>query len=139
MDTEKRFEGIFCRYFAPVSGPVLITAANVIGGAARIALAKPDLAERIVKDLMKVETAVCQVDECRNVALGYVIIAFDQSLDHIVDRRPVEALIKKQLSNTRRATRKKAEKFLEKHYPNAKYYPIPLELPQPFRRAVRII
>ncbi len=75
---------------------------------------------RIVKELLNIETAVYRKDECRNVAMGHVIKAFDRFIDHVVDRRPVAALIEKQLSSTRSATRKKAGKFLEEHYPNAK-------------------
>src|SRR4030042_6764881 len=42
-DKEKKFEKIFDRYFSPISGPVMITAGNTIGSAARIALYKPHL------------------------------------------------------------------------------------------------
>ena len=45
VDTGDRIEAVFERYFAPIPGPALITAANVIGGAAKIASAKrPSLA-----------------------------------------------------------------------------------------------
>lgn len=51
---EDKFEKILDRYLAPIPGPVLIMATNVIGGAAKIALAKPALAERITGELLKV-------------------------------------------------------------------------------------
>jgi len=115
VDSEDKFEGIFDKYFAPIPGPVLITAANVIGGAARIALAKPKLTEKIGKELLKVEKAEYQTIECRNIALGHVIKSFDQFFDQIKNKEPVVELIKKQLENTRNGTRKRAELFVRKH------------------------
>src|SRR5208282_1280128 len=41
VDAEDKFTAIFDKYFAPIRGPVMITAANVIRGGARIAVAKP--------------------------------------------------------------------------------------------------
>jgi hypothetical protein len=113
-DSERRFEGIFDKYFAPIPGPELIPAGNVIGGAAKIALAKPELSDRIAKEILKVEKATYQTAECRNVAMGHAIKSFDLFFDQIKDKEPVINLIKKQLKNTRNATRKKAEKFLKK-------------------------
>jgi len=57
VDAENKFEPNFDRYFAPISGPVLITAANIIKGAAKIALARPELTARIVYALLQVEKA----------------------------------------------------------------------------------
>jgi len=113
-DSEGKFEKILDRYLAPIPGPVLITAANVIGGAAKIALAKPALTEKITGELLKVEKARYQTDECRNVALGQTIDSFDRFFAQIEDREPVIALAQRQLKNTRNSTRKRAEKFLKK-------------------------
>jgi len=113
VDTEDRIEAIFERHFAPIPGPALITAANVIGGAAKIASAKPHLVDRIAKELLKVEKAQYKTTECRNVAIGHAIKAFDQFFDQIKDKEPVIAFVRRQLENTRNATRKKAEVFLK--------------------------
>jgi hypothetical protein len=113
-DSESKFEKILDRYLAPIPGPVLITAANVIGRAAKIALAKPALTEKITRELLTVEKARYQTDECRNVALGQTIDSFNQFFNQIEDKEPVIALVQRQLKNTRNATRKKAEKFLKK-------------------------
>ncbi len=115
VDSQCMFEGIFEKYFAPVAGPAMIPAANVIGSAARIARAKPGLTGRIVTEVLKVERAKYATEECRNVALGHAIRFFDTIFDQIDDKAPVVALIRKQLRNTRPATRKKAEAFLKKH------------------------
>ena len=113
-DNEKRIDAILSRYLKPIKGPVMITAANVIGGAAKIAAAKPYLAERIATEILKVEHAEYATAECRNVALGHALDAFEIFFDKIKNKQPVIDLATKQLDNTRSGTRKRAEKLLKK-------------------------
>jgi hypothetical protein len=115
VDTERKSDGIFEKYFAPITGAALIPAANVIGSAARIARADSSLTGRIVTEILKVERVQYATEECRNVALGHAILCLDAIFDQIEDKEPVVVLIRKQLGNTRPATRKKAEAFLRKH------------------------
>ncbi|MGD9118987.1 MAG: hypothetical protein PVJ08_09725, partial [Dehalococcoidia bacterium] len=105
----------FDRYFAPIKGPTLIVAANIIGSAAKIALSIPALTDRIAAELLKVENAKYQTDECRNIALGQAIDAFGEFFEQIGDKERVKRLVKKQLANTRKSTAKKAAQFLKKH------------------------
>jgi hypothetical protein len=113
-DGENKFESIFDKYFAPITGPVMITAANTIGSSARIALAKPHLADRISKEILKVEGAEYKTPECRNVAIGHAIDSLDQFFDHVQDKDCIIRFVTKQLMNTRTPVRKRAEKFLKK-------------------------
>jgi hypothetical protein len=113
-DGANRFEPIFDKYFAPIRGPVMITAASVIGGSARIALAKPHLADRIAVQILRVESAEYKTPECRNVAIGHAIDSFDQFFDHIQNKDRIIQFVKKQLQNTRAPVRKRAERFLKK-------------------------
>ncbi len=115
VDTERKFDVIFDRYFAPITGPVMITAANLVGGAATIARAQPWLTERITREILKVEKAEYQTAECRNVVLGHAIETLGQFFDQIEDKKSVLKLVRRQLKNTRNATRGKAELFLQKH------------------------
>ena len=92
----------------------MIGAANAIVAAANIALAKPHLADRIVKEILKVERASYRTPECHNVALGHAIKSFDRLFHHVKNRRPVLAFVTRQLDNPRPATRKKAERFLKR-------------------------
>jgi len=115
VDADRKFTAIFKRYFAPISGPVMISAANVIGGAARIAIARPDLADRIAAELLRVESASYATAECRNVAIGHAITAFGGFLGLLRKQRPpVLEFVRRQLTNSRPATRKKAERLLKK-------------------------
>lgn len=115
VDYDQKIEAIFQKYFAQITGPVMITAGNIAGSAAKIALANPHLTKRITDELLKVEKSKYQTDECRNIVLGHVIKSFDIFFDLIQDKEPVIKLIKKQLKNPRNATRKKAEEFIKKH------------------------
>jgi len=114
VDRKKKIDKLLDRYLSPIPGPVLITAANVIAGAAKIAAAKPYLAGQISEALLKVGRARYKTDECRNIAKGKAIEAFDRFFDSIKDQAPVVRFVKRQLKNSRPATRKKAEKFWKK-------------------------
>lgn len=115
VDSDHKFESIFDRYFAPITDHVMIPAANIIGSSAKIALAKPELTEQIAREILKVEHAVYQTDECRNVAIGHAIKSFYQFFDQIKDKEPVIEFIKRQLTNTRGGTKKAAKKFVKKY------------------------
>jgi hypothetical protein len=120
VDKKKKFEAIFKKYYAPTSGPVMVTAANIIGSSAKIALAKPELTERITREILKVENAKYTrhdkpSPECRNVAIGQAIDSFEKFFEQIDDKKAVIAFVKKQLENTRKQAAKKAERFMRKH------------------------
>jgi hypothetical protein len=115
VDSEARIEKIAARYLKPIRGPVMITAANVMGGAAKIALAKPKLADKIAKEILKVEAARYQTPECRNVALGHSINSLAQFFSHLSKRQAVVNMVRRQLRNPRNATRRKAERFLKRY------------------------
>ncbi|MCG8606791.1 hypothetical protein MJD09_17630 [bacterium] len=85
VDSKGKIDACLSRYSEPIPGPVLITAANVIKGMAKIARAKPHLSGKLAKELLKVETATYQTRECRNIALGQVISAFGEFFDLLPD------------------------------------------------------
>jgi hypothetical protein len=114
VDSEGRIDKLLDRYLAPITGHELIAAANAIQGAADIALAKPHLADRIAREIIKVKHAHYTTPECRNVAAGHAIQAIDRFFEHIQKKEPVLAFVESQLENPRPATRKKAGKFWAK-------------------------
>lgn len=120
VDTEDRFAAVFDRYFSPISGPVMITAANVIKGSARIARARPRWADRIAAEVLKVTRGRYRTAECRNIAIGHAIVALEQMLDLVNNRAPVLRFVRGQLNNPRPATRHKAEHFLKRLASHAK-------------------
>jgi hypothetical protein len=112
-DVDDKFPAVFAKYFSPIPGPVMITAANVIQGGARIAQARPTLADRIAGEILKVGAARYRTPECRNVAIGHAIVALGAMRPLL--HRPAAAVrfVRRQLKNSHPATRKKAERFLK--------------------------
>jgi len=113
VDADDKFRAIFAKYFSPIRGPVMITAANVIQGGARIATAKPGLADRIGAEILKVGRARYQTAECRNVAIGHAIVALGIILPLLRKPAAMVRFVRRQLGNPRPATRRKAERFIE--------------------------
>ncbi|MEK6755159.1 MAG: hypothetical protein AABZ02_03300 [Bacteroidota bacterium] len=120
VDAENKFETIFEKYYAPIAGPTMVTAANIIGSSAKIVLAKPELAGRIAREILRVEKATYERQgspspECRNVAIGHAIDSFEQFFEQIDDQVTVIRFVERQLSNTRKQVVKKAERFICKY------------------------
>ena len=115
VDNDDKFLAVFEKYFSPIPGSVMITAANVIQGGARIAQAKPHLADRIAGEMVKVAKARYRTPECRNVAIGHAILALAGIAPLLRNPAPAVQFIRKQARNPRAATRKKAEQFLKSH------------------------
>ena len=63
-DEDDKFSVVIDKYFSPIPGPVMITAANVIQGGARIAQAKPHLADRIAAEMLKGPLPNSRVPQC---------------------------------------------------------------------------
>jgi hypothetical protein len=108
VDREGKLDRLLDVYLAPIAGPVMITAANAMKGAALIAQAKPHLAERIAKAILRVERANYASGECRNVAIGHAL----KTLGTLGDSRRLRAFARRQLDNPRRATANKARGLL---------------------------
>lgn len=115
-DKDKRFEKIFDKYFGLIKDPKMITAANVVGHSAIIAKAKPELTEKITKKLLEVEKGKWETSECKNIVLGKTILAFGEFFDQIKGKEKMIEVVKRQLDNSRNATKKKAEEFLGKYH-----------------------
>jgi len=120
VDSQNRFETVFRKYYAPICGPTMVTAANIIGGSSVIARAKPDLVDSITNELLKVEKAKFLTKgmpspECRNVAIGQAIDSFDEFYNLIGLKTKVMGFVRRQLKNTRIQVVRKAERFIKKH------------------------
>jgi hypothetical protein len=119
-DTDSRFEAIFRKYFDPIGGPAMITAANIIGSSVTISNGKPALVNAIAEEILKVEKAKYKQEgrlspECRNIAIGHAIDSLDKLYDRIENKAAVAAFVKRQLKNTRKPVAKRAERFIRRH------------------------
>jgi len=114
VDSRNEFNKLskkFCGYLYEGS---LITAGHVVDNSGKIALSKPDLQDEITKELLKAEKIPLPTEECRNILIGKTITAFQVYYDKIKDKEAVVSFVKRQLNNSRHATKNKAEKFLKK-------------------------
>jgi hypothetical protein len=78
------------------------------------------LTQRITREILKVEKAKYErhgnpSPECRNVALGHAIDAFDEFFDQIGGQDAVIRFVRRQRKNARPKVAKKAERFLWDH------------------------
>jgi len=113
VDKNKKFEEIFDRYYAFITDEEMITAGHVVDNSGKIALAKPHLRYKITKHLLTVETTP-RNQECKNILLGKAILSFHKYFDSAENKNEIISFVKRQLNNSRNATKKKAEKFLKK-------------------------
>jgi hypothetical protein len=113
VDSENKFDEIFEKYYGLLSDESMVTAGHVVDNSGKIAKAKPYLQNKITTELLKVES-IPRGQECKNILLGKVILSFGQYIDQVKNKEKIISLAKRQLNNTRNATKKKAEKFLIK-------------------------
>jgi hypothetical protein len=94
----------------------MITANHAIKALTDIALAKPEYLAAVTDELLKVEHYDYDTGECRNIAIGKVILAIDTYFPRLENKGAVLEFARRQTRNTRPATGKKAEQFLKKHH-----------------------
>lgn len=114
VDSRNRFDKIFIKFYGMLNEGSLITAAHVVGNSWKIAKAKPGLSRRITNELLKVEKIPLPTEECRNILKGHAIISFSEYFDQIKEKGKVISFARRELKNSRSATRSKAEKFMKK-------------------------
>jgi hypothetical protein len=117
IDKEKKIDKQMDKLFSLLNVGKMITANHAITALGNIALTKPEYQEKITEALLKVEQYKYDTDECRNIAIGNVILVIGSyfgSLENIKTKKAVIEFIEKQNKNTRNATKNKAEKFLRK-------------------------
>ena len=117
VDMENRFDDIFDKYYGLLNAEYMVTVANVVGNSGKIAKAKPHLTQKITNELLKTENLTIKshlTQECKNIIIGHAISALDMYFDQIENKDEVISFVKRQLSNTRNATKVKAENFLTK-------------------------
>lgn len=120
VDYEDKFGAIYQDYFALIQDPQMITAANVIGNAWKIVLAKPELETYITRRLLEVPKIIYRnkgepSPECNCVVCGNVLESFEHYFDYSGNQAEMINFAEGQLSSSRKAVVKKAEEFLKNH------------------------
>ena len=114
VDSRNMFDKIFRKFYGMLYEGSLITAAHVVGNSWKIAKAKPGLGSRITSELLKVEKIPLPTEECMNILKGHAILSFSEYFGQIKEKGKVKSFARRELKNSRNATRAKAEKFLKK-------------------------
>ena len=114
VDAERKLDAILASYLAPIAGPQLIDANNTMSGATAIALARPELADKVVAHILKAERGRYATPECRNVAIGRALECLARLLTVVPDPRPIQRFARRQVKNSRPATAKKAQRLLKR-------------------------
>lgn len=114
VDKRKKIDKLLPKLISFLNCGKMITANNTILALSEIALNKPEYQEKIFKELIKVEHYNYDTLECRNVALGKVVLALEKFKDKIKDKKDILEFLERQTSNTRAPVKKRAIKLLEK-------------------------
>ena len=115
VDTGGKIDRRLNDFLKPISGPVMITAANVIAASGKIAAAKPHLADKIARSLLRVEKAKYQTAECRDIAIGHAIKSLDRFICEVEKPKPVREFVRRQVKNRRKAVQREAARFLKRY------------------------
>lgn len=115
VDTDKKFDTIFKKYYSLISDEVMITAGHVVDNSGKIALAKPQFRDDITKHLLSVDKTP-RDQECNNILIGKAILSFEKYFNRTTpeEKHKIISFIKKHSNNSRNATKKKAERFLKR-------------------------
>jgi len=117
VDTEKKFNAIFDKYYRFLDDEYMVTVANVVGHSGKIALAKPHLIPRITNELLRVEnisTTPHLTEGCKRVIAEKAIKSFDVFFDKVHQKERVLSFVRRHLSSSRKTLRKEAVNFLKK-------------------------
>ena len=119
VDTDQKFETAFDKYYSLLGSGYMVTAANLMGASGKIAVAKPQLANKIAEELLKVENLSVTphlTEECKLVIAEHAIESLAQFFDKLAPQtqREVSRFVERQLGSPRLSLRKQAAAFVKK-------------------------
>ena len=115
VDEEEKLPGVLNAYFAGIQGPVLVTAANVIKGAATIVKARPRYADRIAAEVLRAEKGIYEDPECHEIACGAALKTFYMIHKWVSDPAPLAAFAERHLDSPREPTARAADKYFSRY------------------------
>ena len=120
VDVNGKFAATFEKYYSFIKGPQIAAAGNVMGSSVRIAENLPELTDRIVAAILKVDEATYIYkgevsSECKNVAYQAAINAFYMLYDRALSKNEIMDFVTRQLENPRAKASAAARKFIKKY------------------------
>lgn len=113
VDKDKKTDKLTVKLIRLLNTGNMITANHAIAALANVASAKPEYQRKITNELLKVEHYTYDTDECRNIAVGKVIMAIGSYFNQLKNKKAVIGFVERQTRNKRNATKKKSEQFLK--------------------------
>ncbi|MGZ4042920.1 MAG: hypothetical protein ACXVO9_06950 [Bacteroidia bacterium] len=92
----------------------MISSNHAVYSLCLIAINKPGLRNKIIKELLAVSCDKFETSECANIVTGKIVLALGDLAKYTILNKDALEFIKKARSNSRNATRKKAENLLKK-------------------------
>jgi hypothetical protein len=115
VDAGRRLKSLQRRLYDCLDCGELITANHAIAALGKIAQAYPDERKRITARLLGIEHKKFDTSECRNIAIGKVILAIETFLDPAKPGKSALDFVRRQMNNPRKATAGKAKAFIRKY------------------------
>jgi hypothetical protein len=113
-DCRSVLEEILPKMYAFLSCGELITANHAIAALGKIGQVFPENKKKIMMQLLKIEHHTFDTDECKNIAVGKVILALEKLVDFSKANRVAAEFALRHTDNGRPATAKKAKGFLRR-------------------------
>ncbi len=119
VDSDNKFLDVFDKYYGLLNSEKMVAANNVIGSSKVIAKNKPELVDRIVDEILKVDDATYlhkgKISEmCKNIALGEAISFFIEVYEAASKKDEIRNFVNKQENNERPKVVKNVKKFRKK-------------------------
>ncbi len=115
VDVNNKFDGIFDKYYGYLNDEYMVTVANVVGNSAKIASAKPYLADRIAAELLKVQDLKVTphlTEECKLVIAEHTVKTFNTLIKYTQNKKVLLDFAKKHQNSHRISLKKEAQIFL---------------------------
>jgi hypothetical protein len=113
VDTKNKFNKIFEKFYKLLNDQSMITAANLAGYSGMIGQTKPELQTKITNRLLSIDKTHHST-ECKNIIKGKAILSLGEYFEKAKNKKKIIQFVKRELKNSRSATRKKAERFIKK-------------------------
>jgi len=117
VDTDRKFDAIFDKYYSFLNDEYMVTVANIVGHSGKIALSKRYLVDKIANELLKVDDISLTphlTEECKRVIAEKAINSFDLFFDRVKQKREVISFVERHTNSSRKTLKMKAEIFLKK-------------------------
>lgn len=110
VDRAKKIDKVLPQIIAKLNAGKMITAGNATKSLIEICRNRPDLTDRIIKEIIKIPKYKYDTEECNHVAVGHALANFKLIYNELSDgsKKAVIKFAQSQLSNPRPATAKKA-------------------------------